>query len=255
MDVAKAVQHYVEHHTMVNPDEWALPFGHVPLPGFLSLHAVMLILAGVFLYLIFGKLYRKDDEVPTGLTNALEAFILFIRDDICIPNIGKDDGKKLTPFFCSIFFFILCLNFMGLIPLFSTATANINVTAGLASITLLMMIGGGILRNGLVGFIKSLVPSGVPWPVIILLFPIEVMGMFIKPVALTIRLFANMMAGHVILFSLIGLGVTFGLAGVVPSILMAVAIYCLEIFVALLQAYIFTLLSAMFVGSFMHPAH
>ena len=255
MDISQAVQAWVEHHTMANPNEWALPFVKIPLPAFLSLHGLMLILCGVFLLLIFGKLYKKDAEVPSGITNMLEIFILYIRDEICIPHMGEEDGRKFTPMFCSIFFFILGLNIMGLIPLFSTATSNISVTCALASITLAMMIGGGIYRNGVGGFVKSFIPPGIPWPIVIILFPIEVIGMFIKPVALTIRLFANMLAGHVILFSLIGLGVTYGMVAVVPSIAMACAIYGLEIFVAFLQAYIFTLLSSMFVGSFLHPAH
>lgn len=251
-----AVQSYIEHHTMANPHEWALPLlGHIPLPAPLSLHAVMLMLCGFFLVLLFGVLYRKEAGAPRGVTNLLEIFVLFVRDQVVIPNIGHQDGRRLTPHFCTLFFFILGLNVMGLIPLFSTATANISVTAALASTTLVVMIGGGIVRNGLVGFIKGFMPSGVPWPVLILLFPIEIVGMFIKPFALTIRLFANMLAGHVVLYSLIGLTVTFGLVAAIPAVGMAVGIYFLEILVAFLQAFIFTLLSTMFVGALLHPAH
>ena len=240
---------------MANPGEWSLPFVTIPLPGVLSLHAVMLLLCGLFLVLIFGVAYRKDETPPRGLTNLLEIFILFVRDQIALPNIGEADGRRMTPFLCSMFFFILGLNLMGLIPLFATATANINVTAALAAVTLLFMIGGGIYRNGVGGFIKSFMPAGVPWPILVILFPIEVVGMFIKPFALTIRLFANMLAGHVVLFSLIGLAVTFGAVGALPAVAMAVGIYLLELLVAFLQAFIFTLLSALFIGSFLHPAH
>lgn len=253
--IDQAVQDYVRHHTMVNGHEWHLPFLHIPLPEPLSLHAVMLILCTVFLFLIFGVLYRKRDDVPRGLTNLLESFILFVRDEVAISNMGQVDGRRFTPMLCSLFFFILGLNMMGLIPLFSTATANISVTAGLATVTLMFMIGGGIVRNGVRGFIKSFMPSGVPWPILIILFPIEIIGMFIKPFALTIRLFANMLAGHIVLFSLIGLAVMFGVIGAIPGIAMAVAIYFLEIFIAFLQAFIFTVLSAMFIGSFLHPEH
>lgn len=255
MDKEQAVQSWVQHHTQSNPNEWALPFFHVPLPEFLSLHGLMLVLCAAFLLLIFGKVYRKQDEVPRGLTNLLEVFIVFVRDEICIPHMGEADGRRMTPMFCSIWFFVLGLNMMGLIPLFSTATANIGVTAGLATITLVMMVAGGIYRNGMGGFVKSFVPHGIPWPVLIILVPIEVLGLLIKPLALTIRLFANMLAGHIVLFSLIGLGVIYGAVAVVPSIAMACAIYLLEIFVAFLQAYIFTLLSSMFVGSMLHPSH
>ena len=253
--IDKAVQEYVKSHTMANPHEWHLPFLHIHLPPWLSLHAVMLILCSLFLLLVFGVLYRKRDEVPRGLTNFLESFVLFVRNEIAISNMGEEDGKRFSPLLCSLFFYILVLNLMGLIPLFSTATANINVTAGLATITLLFMIGGGIVRNGPVGFLKTFVPSGTPPVMLILLFPLEVVGMFIKPFALTVRLFANLMAGHIALLSVIGLAVMFGLKGVVPALVLAAAIYMLEIFVAFLQAFIFTLLSAMFIGSFLHPEH
>lgn len=252
----EAVQAYIQHHTMDNPHEWAIPFlGHVPLPAPFSLHALMLLICGGLLILLFGTLYRKDDQAPRGITNLLELFVIFVRDQLVIPNVGHEDGRRLTPHFCTLFFFILGLNLMGLIPLFSTATANISVTAALAATTLLVMIGGGIVRNGPVGFIKSFLPHGVPWPVLIILFPIEIIGLFIKPFALTIRLFANMVAGHMVLFSIIGLAVSFGLVAALPAVGMAVGIYFLEILVAFLQAFIFTLLSAMFVGSLMHPAH
>ena len=254
-DVAQAVQDYVSHHTMSNPDAWHLPFLHVQLPAPLSLHAVMLMVCGLFLILLFGVLYRKREGIPRGLTNCLEVLILFVRDQIAIPNMGDTDGRRFTPFLCSLFFFILGLNLMGLIPLFSTATANINVTAGLAAVTLVAMIGGGIARNGFFGFVRSLTPHGVPWPILLILFPIEIVGLFVKPFALTIRLFANMMAGHIVLFSLIGLAVTFGVKGAAAAVLMASGIFMLEIFVAFLQAYIFAMLSAMFIGACMHPEH
>ncbi len=256
IDVQQAVQQYIEHHTMDNPHEWPIPLlGYIPLPAPLSLHALMLLLGGFFLILIFGWLYRKDDGAPRGLTNLLEIFVIFVRDQIAIANLGPEDGRRLAPHFCTLFFFILTLNILGLIPLFSTATANIGVTAGLAGITLFAMIGGGVMRYGPVGFIKNLLPHGVPWPVLIILLPIEIVGLLVKPFALTIRLFANLLAGHVVLFSLIGLAVTFGLKGALPAVGMAVGIYFLELLVAFLQAFIFTLLSSMFVGAMLHPEH
>ncbi|MFT5241622.1 MAG: F-type H+-transporting ATPase subunit a [Candidatus Promineifilaceae bacterium] len=255
MDKQKAVEQWVHHHTQVNPNEWSIPFVHIPLPEFLSLHGLMLVFCAAFLLIIFGKVYRKHDSVPTGVTNFLELFVLFIRDEVCVPHMGKEDGRRMTPIFCSIWFFVLSLNLMGLIPLFSTATANPNVTFGMATVTLLMMVVGGIYRNGFGGFAKSFVISGVPWPVQFILIPIELAGLIIKPVALMIRLFANMLAGHIILFSLLSLGVIYGSMALLPSLAISVAIYFLEIFVAFLQAYIFTLLSSMFVGSLLHPSH
>ncbi len=242
-------------HHVSNSHEWLVPFGRVHLPGFLPVHALMLIIGCFFLLLTFGVLYRKNAPVPRGLTNLLELFVLFIRDQICIPSLGEKDGRQMTPLFCSFFFFILCMNLMGIIPLFSAATGNVNVTAALASITLGLMIFGTIYKHGVRGFYHALAPAGVPWPVLILLVPIEFVSLFIKSLALTIRLFANMLAGHIVLFVLVGLIVLFGWIAALPVAAMIVGIYFLEIFVALLQSYIFTLLSAIFIGLMYHPEH
>ncbi len=252
-DKAALVQEYILHH-VVDAPYWSTPFGKVALPEWLTLHGLMLFIGAGILFFLFGLLYRHKDPVPRGLTNLLEVFVLFIRDNICRPNLGDIDGRKMTPLFCSFFFFILVLNLMGLIPLFSTATGNVNVTGALAAITLGFMIFGTIAKNGFGGFMAAFMPHGVPWPVLILLVPIEIMGLFIKSFALMIRLFATMMAGHIVVFSLIGMVVIFGAYGA-PSLLLAVGIYLLELFVCFLQAYIFTLLSAIFIGQMYHPAH
>ena len=144
---------------------------------------------------------------------------------------------------------------MGLIPLFSTATANISVTAGLALVTFVVMTVGGVLKNGPVGFIKAFIPHGVPVPVLILIVPLEMLGTIVKAFALTVRLFANMVAGHIVIFSLLSVIVLIGYVAALPAVAMALAIYVLEVFVAFLQAYIFTLLTAIFVGMIFHPAH
>lgn len=258
------VSAYVIHH-VGNSDSWhPLPGVGVPLGGDfhlfgidlgLSLHALMLLIAGGIVFLLFGILYKKQsDRAPSGITNMLEALVLFVRDEICVNYIGEKDGKRLAPFFLNFFFMVLVLNLMGLIPLFSTATANISVTMGLALITLTMMIIGGIVKNGLVGFFQLFLPPGVPKAVYIILFPIELMGLFIKPFALTIRLFANMLGGHIVIFSLLGLIISFGWFGV-PSLALALFVFFLELLVAFIQAFIFTMLSAMFVGDMMHPSH
>jgi len=197
----------------------------------------------------------KKKRVPTGITNFLELFILFIRDEIAVNALGKEDGRKMTPLFCTFFFFILVLNLMGLIPVFVTATANVNVTAGLALITLSFMIFGAIYKNGINGFFKAVTPSGVPIPILFLVVPLELLGLFIKAFALTIRLFANMLAGHIVIISLLGLVILFGIFSTVLAVPMALFISLLEIFIAFLQAYIFTLLSAMFIGQMYHPEH
>ncbi len=120
---------------------------------------------------------------------------------------------------------------------------------------LTLMFYMGITRHGLAGFLKNFVPHGIPLPVLLILVPLEFVGMFIKAFALMIRLFANMFAGHVVLFSILGLILMFGTLTAPPAVLMAAAIYCLELFIAFLQAYIFTFLSAIFIGQVMHPEH
>lgn len=254
MDQSFDLSQYINHH-ILDSYEWNLPFiNPIQLPQFLSLHGVMLIIASAIVFLLFVVLYNKKERVPSGITNLLEVFVIFIRDEIAINSLGKEDGRKMTPLLCTFFFFILVLNLMGLIPVFVTATANVNVTAGLALITLSFMIFGAIYKNGFIGFFKAFTPPGVPAPVLVLLMPIEIMGLFIKAFALTIRLFVNMLAGHIVIFSLIGLVVLMG-AVALPAVILAVFINLLEILVAFLQAYIFTLLSAMFIGQTYHPEH
>ena len=143
---------------------------------------------------------------------------------------------------------------MGLTPLFKNTTANINVTAGLALITLSFMIFGAIYKNGFKGFMHALIPSGVPVPILFILVPIEFLGLFIKVFALMIRLFANMLAGSIVVYSLLGLVVVVGYVAL-PAVLLAVFITLLKILVSFIQAYVFTLLSALFIGQVYHPEH
>ena len=131
----------------------------------------------------------KKHLVPAGFASVVETFVLFIRDEIAIPNIGLKDGKKLTPFLATMFFFILTCNLMGLIPLFTTATGNITVTASLAIITFLTTQILGMVKNGVFGYFKALVPHGIPFPLLFIIVPIEIFGLFTKPFALAMRLF------------------------------------------------------------------
>jgi F-type H+-transporting ATPase subunit a len=248
------LEEYIFHHVL-DSKEWDLPFlSPIILPGFLSVHAVMLFLCATLLIILFVFIYDKKSRVPTGITNLLEAFVVFIRDDIAIKNLGEDDGRKMTPLFCTFFFFILGLNLLGMIPAFSAATANINVTGALAAIILGFLIIGVIAKNGVYGFFKALTPSGVPWPILILLLPIEFAGIFIKAFALMIRLFANLLAGHIVILSMLGLVVLIGYVAL-PVLVLVLFINVIELFVAFLQAYIFTFLSATFIGLMYHPEH
>ncbi len=158
------LEQYIMAHVL-NSQEWHLPFlPPIHLPSYLSRDGLMLILCSLILIILFVLVYRKKESVPRGMTNFLEVLIVFIRDQIAKVYLGEKDGRMMTPFLCTLFFFILGLNLLGMIPLFSTATANVNVTGALAMVTLCFMIFGAIKKNGLLGFVKALTPSGVPWP-------------------------------------------------------------------------------------------
>jgi len=240
---------------VMNSNEWHLPFlPPIPLPGFLTLHGLMVIICALILIVVFCAFYRHQDRVPSGLTNLLEAFVQFVRDEIAIPSLGEEEGQRLTPLLCTFFFFILGLNLLGQIPLFSTATANISVTAPLALITFYFMTADTVRKNGLGGFFKAFMPAGVPKIILPFIFLMELISLFIKTFALMIRLFANMLAGHMLILSLLGMVVLFGWWGA-PAILLAVGISLLELLIVFLQAYIFVLLSAVFIGQMYHPQH
>lgn len=247
-----AVQAFVVHHVL-NSHVIALPFGHINLPSFLSVHELMLLLAAGILLLLFGVLYKRV-PVPTGITNVLEVFVVFVRDEISVKYLGDKDGRRMAPLFCSLFFFILVVNLLGLIPGLASATGSLSVTLPLALVTFCVMVFGAMWKVGVLSFFKGVVPSGVPLWLQIVLFPLELFGIGIKTFALMIRLFANMMAGHMALFLLVGMLVIFG-AIALPVVLIVLFVYMLEVFVAFLQAYIFTLLSAIFIGQRYHPEH
>ncbi len=260
---------WIQHHIM-NSHEWhVLPGFSIELPHFhpihvlgmnidlsITNHVVMLWIAGLILILLFKLAFRGKSLVPSGLGAFLEIFILFVRDEIAIANMGEEHGKKFTPLLVTFFFFILIANLMGLIPMFSTATGNINVTAGLALITFFSTQIYGIREHGFFGYYKSLIPAGVPALLTPLMFIVEIMGLLAKHFALTIRLFANMIAGHIVLFAFLGLIIMFKSYWVSPvSVGFGVFDYFLEMLVALIQAYIFTILSALFIGMSVNPEH
>lgn len=260
---------WIQHHLQNSPEWHPFPKLHIELPHFhpihilgfevdlsITNHVVMLWFAALIVILMFRLSYKKGRIVPRGLGNFLEMMVIFIRDEVAIANMGEKEGRRFTPLLVTFFFFILISNLMGLIPLFTTSTGNINVTAGLALITFGSTQYFGIRENGFFGYYKSLVPHGVPvylWP---LMFVIEIMGLIAKHVALTIRLFANMTAGHVVLFAFLGLIVIFKTYFVSPvSVGFGIFVYFLEILVAFIQAYIFTILSALFIGMSVNPDH
>ncbi len=259
---------WIQHH-LQDSHEWHLPGLHINLPKFepihvlgmqidlsISLHVVMLWIASLLLILAFWLLFRKQTLVPRGFASVLEGLALFVRDEIAVPNMGEKNGKKMTPYLATVFFFILTLNLMGLVPLFATATGNVSVTAGLAIINFLVTQFQGMRENGVGGYFKALVPGGIPVLLLPIMIPIEILGLFTKPFALAIRLFANMTAGHTVIFALLGLIIVLGSLFVSPvSIAFALFISLMEILIAFIQAYIFTALSALFIGMSMHPEH
>ncbi len=251
----------IMHHILNNRVFAFPPFGSVELPeikvgGYdisITKHVVMLwvvsaILVGIFS--IVGGKYKKMSarQAPTGLVNAMEALVEFIRTDVAKANIGKGYEKYLT-YLLTVFFFILLCNLLGLVPYGATATGNINVTLTLATFTFFLTQMAALQAHGLKGYLAHLTGGTHPalW---IIMIPIEFIGLFTKPVALTIRLFANMTAGHIVILSLIFISFILKsyIVAVVMSVPFSIFIYLLELFVAFLQAFIFTMLSALFIG-------
>ncbi|MDA3859596.1 MAG: F0F1 ATP synthase subunit A, partial [Melioribacteraceae bacterium] len=217
---------------------------------FLWIVAILLIVA----FKIASNAYKKS-LVPHGFANFLEVLIVFVRDEIAKPTIGKG-YEKFLPYLLTVFFFILFSNFIGLVPYGATVTSNISVTVTLAVISFLVVQAGGMMKNGAFGYFKGLIPSGVPAWLLPIMFVVEILGLFTKPFALAIRLFANMTAGHIVILALIGLIFFMQTYFVAPvSVAFALFIYLLEILVALIQAYIFTMLSSLFIGMAVHQDH
>ena len=261
-------------HHILDAREWETPFGvvHFPEPHSWQVgpfdmtptkHVLFLWIAGALVLLLvlpIAALARRSEQGRTGgrRHNALEALILYLRDQVVMANIGHG-GEKFAPFILTLFFFILFANILGLFPYGSTATANISVTAALAIVTFLVVEIGGMMALGAKGYLGTIffVPHGMHpvagWAMAIALAPIELIGKFTKPFALAIRLMANMTAGHIVLLAIISLIFVFGsFAFAVAPVLMAVAITFLEIFVSFLQAYIFAMLASVFIGLIRH---
>jgi F-type H+-transporting ATPase subunit a len=253
------VHEYIQHHVLFhvadgNPSAWNLPFLRIPALDVFKNDEVMLAVALVLLVALFGLLFRRNREVPHGWSNVLELFVLFVRDQIVRPNFNEEDSRRMAPVFCSFFFLILTLNLLGLVPLFSAATSNLSVTGALAMVTLTFMIGGAVWRKGPLGFLKSFVPAGAPKLLLVILVPIEIITFFSRVCVLAVRLFANVLSGHILIFALLSMVVLFGWIGL-PVVLMAVGIYFFELFMSFLQAYIFSLLSAIFISQMLYETH
>lgn len=221
-----------------------------PLDFSITKTVFSMILAAVLLFIIFGfaaKHYKKNEKAPKGLAGFLEPLILFVRDDIAIPNIGEKKYQKYMPILLSIFFFIWLNNLLGLIPFFpfgGNVTGNLAFTMVMALFVFIITIFSGNKH-----YWGHILTPDVPKALYILMIPIEIVGMFTKPFALMVRLFANITAGHIIILSLVGLIFIFGTAFISPvSVVFILFMSVLELLVAALQAYVFTLLAALFIG-------
>jgi len=277
--VADTLKHPNASHGSEESSNWMLhhisdsrtidlePFGHITLPQFptinvagieidlsITKHVFFMWLVSIILIVVLSLVARsyKRSVVPHGIANLVEVFVVFIRDEIVLSVIGKE-GLKYLHYFLTLFFFILLCNLFGLIPYGATATGNLAVTGGLAFLSFILIQLAGIKKHGLIGYYRGLVPHGVPAFVAPVMFIVEFLGLFAKAFALTVRLFANMTAGHIVILSLIGLIFVFKSVLVAPiSIAFAIFINLLEILVAFIQAYIFTMLTALFVGLSIH---
>ena len=254
---------------------------------------IVAVLVACSVIIPIRKYLQQDKPQPKGWMNLIETVVKFIRDSIVQPNVGTKNVDTWAPIILTFFFFILFANGIGLIPIFdligavnrfafhvpsnndhnfinsllhggSTVTANFNVTAGLAVITFFAIMIAGSRAHGFINHWKNLVPKGLAWPVYIILIPIEIIGMFVKPFALTMRLAANMTGGHIAILAILSFmaifadmfhSTTTGLSVALFSIPMATAISGLEIIVVIVQAYVFTLLSAVFIGMAINVHH
>ncbi len=258
-DKQDALQEFINHHVMRHAgsvDSWNVPFFHVNVLDCFHYDSVMLFFVVVLLIVLAASVRRAygRNPFPKGLASVVEAYVLFIRDEIVYENLGEKEGRRFVSFFCTLFLFILTANVLGLFPLFSTATGNISVTAGLATIFMVLSLGSVIKLRGFHGLKAAFVPAGIPGGLVGPMLVMEVVSFFSRVFALCVRLFANMLAGHMVIYSMVGMMAVFGWMAF-PALLMAIAMYFFELFVALLQAYIFTLLSAIFMNMMVNPEH
>lgn len=238
----------VENGTVLNEKPMNFSVTRNVIALFISLIVILLLMVAT------AKFYKKNGAVaPKGIAKFVEPIVLFVRDEIAKANIGEHKYKKYVPFLLTIFFFIWISNLLGLIPLLgSNLTGNITVTLFLALCTLLVTLFSGN-RNYWAHIFAT---PGVPWPVLIILVPIEIVGIFTKPFALMVRLFANITAGHIIILALVSIiFINQSEAWGLLSVPMALFISVLELLVAFLQAYLFAMLSALFIGAAVEEAH
>ena len=224
---------------------------------------VSIWIAGVLVFLTLTLAGRIGRLIPRGLQNLMESLVNFARQSL-IQEILGEEGMKWFPFIATLFFFILFCNLLGLVPKMFTATSNINVTASLAAIVFICTQGAGIVRHGILGYCKTFVPKGMPRGImgkilIGFMIIVEIISQLARPFSLAVRLFANMTAGHMVI--LVFISMIFMFQGIVAyfvtpvSVVMAVVMMAFEIFVSLLQAFIFAILASIYISLAVHPEH
>lgn len=255
-DFNHLLEHLYDSRSLEFPGgHWDIPaFPPVQIAGFtidfsITKHVFFLIVAAVLLTVggIVASRRIQKKPVPRGFANLVEVFVVFIRDEIVLPTMGRA-GLKYTPFILTTFLYILIMNLLGLVPFGASPTGNISVTAGLALVAFVMIQVAAIRAQGLSHYLAHFT-GGVAWWLWPIMIPIEVLGIFTKAFALCMRLFANMSGGHIVILALLGfifLARSIFFAPV--PILFVVAIYMLELLVAFIQAYVFAMLTALFMG-------
>jgi len=251
MNITETISHHILDH------DWGITVGSFHLP--ITTHSVTIFCVSVILFFSLWWLVNfHRGKAGRLLTVLSQEYVSFIRNGLVKPYLGEE-GRQFLPYFCTLFIFILSVNLAGMLPNMKTATSNISVTAALALCSGGMIIYGGLKFHGVIGFIKGFVPSGTPAWLVPLIFPLEVVSTLIKVCVLAIRLFANMISGHMVLLCLLLLVFILGKmnlyagAGVLlPAMFLEIFMTFLELLVAFLQAYVFTLLTAIFTGAVVH---
>lgn len=240
---------FLTHH-LIDRTYFVFHLGLLEVP--ITRHTIFLFFISVSIVVLVLMAGKRTVRVPSGIYNFIELYVVFVRDQIVLPSIGHV-GNKYLSYFLTLFLFILISNFAGLIPGSATITSNIAVTGALALCTLVLINLAGISEQGLWGYVKNFVPRGVPPLMAPLIFILEVLGLLIRCFVLAVRLFANMIAGHAIMLLFFALVFLIGSFFIAPiSIVVVIFVMFIEILIAFLQAYIFTMLSAIFVGLVVH---
>jgi F-type H+-transporting ATPase subunit a len=216
---------------------------------------VMIWIASALVLITLTLAGRMGRLVPKGLQNMMESMVAYLKQTFITEILGEENAVWF-PFVATLFFFILYCNLLGLIPKMFTATSNINVTASLAVIVFLCTQAVGIYKNGIFGYLKKFAPKGIHPAILVIMIPIEIISQFAKPFALAIRLFANMTAGHLVILVFLAMIIMFKSVIIAPfPLAMAVVMMAFEIFVSLIQAFIFSILATMYIAEASHAEH